>query len=421
MAGSSPALKGKKLLVFDDGLASKDGHWFEIDRAIVEIHSQSGAVVTLACHSCFVSGGELEAAGARVCPVIEQSVWNGWTYAGKGIVGEFAGLLEQARHFRGILEAFLREGPVDLVLHPSASPADVLAWCLIPRKLRRRAGRVRFLTRFGLGSYSAVGAPQFARKLVYWRWMIRWLGQEFAIGRFALLTDSGRLADEYAAVTGVRPHVLCSPQAMDPIAAKVSPSSVLTFGALGWARAQKGSDIIQAAVERLIVENALGDLRIVLQWNRTVFMADGSALRRSPVLLAQPQVEFIEEVLSSAQYRQAMLAIDCMVLPYRRALYHSQTSGVAVEAACAGIPMIYTADTWLSDFVGEQGAGIAVADGDAEGLAQAIRSMAADYPAYKAQAVERSVLARARNSPEAFAQALWTSGPNARDLRVTHG
>ena len=47
--------------------------------------------------------------------------------------------------------------------------------------------------------------------------------------------------------------------------------------------------------------------------------------------------------------------------------------------------------------------------------------MAADYPAYKAQAVERSVLARARNSPEAFAQTLWSSGPNVRASRVTYG
>ena len=101
-----------------------------------------------------------------------------------------------------------------------------------------------------------------------------------------------------------------------------------------------------------------------------------------------------------------------MVLPYRRALYHSQISGVAVEAACAGIPMIYTADTWLSDFVGEQGAGIAVADGDVKGLADAIRTMATNYPAYKALAVERSAIARARNSPEEFARVLWGAGPN---------
>ena len=69
--------------------------------------------------------------------------------------------------------------------------------------------------------------------------------------------------------------------------------------------------------------------------------------------------------------------------------------------------MIYTADTWLSDFVAEQGAGIAVADGDVAGLAHAILAMAADYPTYKAKAVERSAIARARNSPEAFARVLW--------------
>lgn len=413
-APSPAALRGKSLLIFDDGLSSKDGHWFEIDKAIAVLHAKAGGTTTIVCGSSFVYSDELEQAGATVLPSIEHSLWSGRMTGGSGLRHEFEVTLKLARHFRDILVPILRENTFDCVLHPSAMLADLLAWAMVPRKLRRRMGRVALLTRFGVGTYSASRPPAFARKHAAWRWLIRWLGRDFASGRFFLLTDSDRLADEYAAVAGVRPAVVCSPRAIAPLAAVAERPPWLTFGTLGAARIDKGIHLLQAALERLVAEGAIADARFVMQWNRPVLNDDGSVYPRSAVLVGQPQVCYVEEALSSAAYDRQFLKIDCMVLPYRRALYHSQISGVAVEAACAGIPMIYTADTWLSDFIGEQGAGIAVADGDAAGLADAIRTMATDYPAYKALAVERSAIARTRNSPEAFARVLWGAGPNPR-------
>lgn len=419
-------LRGKSLLIFDDGLISKDGHWFEIDKAIAHFHADHGVRVTIVTHVGFGYSDELVAQGVRVLPLIKQSLWTGWlpkegwfsTATSKvrllDPVREWAIYLKQARHFRKVLVRLLRKEEFDCVLHPSAMVADLLAWAMIPRKLRLRAGRVALLTRFGVGAYSATQPPLFARKLVVWRWLTRWLGSEFKSGRFVLLTDSERLADEYTTVSGVRPNVLCSPRAMSAAPSAADRPSWLTFGTLGAARIDKGIHLLQSAIERLIADGAMADLRFLVQWNRRVANDDGSSYDRSTVLEVHPQVRFLNQVISSADYDRLFLDIDCMVLPYRRALYHSQISGVAVEAACAGIPMIYTADTWLSDFVGEQGAGISVADGDAEGLAQAILAMAADYPAFKARAVERSAIARARNSPEAFARVLWGVGPDAR-------
>ena len=407
-------LHGKSLLLFDDGLASKDGHWFEIDKAIVGLHAQAGAVIAVVSGSTFAFADELAEAGATVLPRIEHSLWSGRMAGGSGLWHEFKGTVELAQHFRDILVPILRERTFDCVLHPSAMLADLLAWAMVPRKLRRQVGRVALLTRFGVGAYSATQPPAFARKLAVWRWLVGWLGPEFKTGRFVLLTDSGRLADEYAAIAGVRPAVVCSPRAIAPLATPAERQPWLTFGTLGAARIDKGIHLLQAAIERLASDGTIGDVRFVIQWNRPVPNDDGSDYPRSPQLVANPQVRYIEEALSSAEYDRMFLGIDCMVLPYRRALYHSQISGVAVEAACAGIPMIYTADTWMSDFVEEQGAGIAVADGDVDGLAQAILAMAADYPAYKALAVERSAIARKRNSPAEFARVLWGAGPNLR-------
>ena len=45
MSPPTPDLRGKSLLLFDDGLASLDGHWFEYDRQVVQFHRARGAAV----------------------------------------------------------------------------------------------------------------------------------------------------------------------------------------------------------------------------------------------------------------------------------------------------------------------------------------------------------------------------------------
>lgn len=59
-----PDLRGKSLLIFDDGLRSLAGHWYEYDRATAELHLQRGASVTLICHRAFSHRDALEVAGA---------------------------------------------------------------------------------------------------------------------------------------------------------------------------------------------------------------------------------------------------------------------------------------------------------------------------------------------------------------------
>ena len=424
---SSAELCAKSLLIFDDGLASKDGHWFEIDRSIARFHADRGVEVTVVTHADFQHSDEFVAFGARVFPLIEQSIWTGSTHKEgwlaklldrvplTGPLREWAGSLKQARHFCAILRTLLREQSYDCVLHPNALMADLLTWCVMPRTSRHRVSRVVFSTWLPIATYHEDRPPSFARKLRLWRviaWMLR---KEFAVGRMLCVTDSRRIADEYRVASGLDAVVTGSPRDIAITQPKLSSAGrTLIFGSLGAARWEKGIDLFQSAIAVLVARGDANFMRFLIQWNRPVARPDGSIFPRDAQLANAPQVDWRNGVLTSQDYDGALAAIDCMVLPYRRLMYQSRSSAVAVEAACAGIPMIYTADTWLSDFVVEQGAGIAVADGDVEGLERAILAMAADYPTYKAQAVERSAIARQRNSPAEFARVLWGAGPNQR-------
>lgn len=402
-----PAIRGKSLLIFDDGLRSTDGHWFEYDKAVVAAHVAAGCEVTVLCHAAFVHSAALEALGARVRPVIRQSIFADDFAPPVGRAGKLLGAIRLGLHFASVLKPILNARSFDLVLHPSAMITDLVAWRFVPRRLRRRAGRIGLLVRYGLAEHGGSGPPRFARKHRAWRLLLGTLRRERAEGRLRLLTDSSRLADEYEAASGARPKVLCHLQDFEAPARRPAADGPLTFTSLGTARFEKGIDRLQEAIERVIANDQAHGLRFVLQWNRSVPLPNGAQLERSPALQGAAEVEFVETALTSARYQGLLAATDCMILPYRRAFYHSRISGVAVEAACAGIPMIYTADTWLADFVAEHGAGVAVADGDGAGLARAIVAMRNDYDAYKRRAVERSAVARAHNSPERFVAMLW--------------
>jgi glycosyltransferase involved in cell wall biosynthesis len=415
-----PPLWAKSLLIFDDGLASKDGHWFEIDKSLARFHSARGTRVTIVSNVIFSDSDELTALGVRVLPLIEQSLWTGWLPERGRLARlavrlplanaalEWIGNLKQARHFRAILKRALGEQSYDCVLHPTALMADFLTWCLMPRAVRQRVGRVVFSTWYPIATYHEDRPPSFARKLVLWKFIAWKLRKEFASGRMKFVTDSRRIADEYRSASGLDAVVAGTPRSIAISAASPkSPAHNLTFGSLGAARWEKGIDVFQSAIASLVTNDDADHLRFVIQWNRPVARPDGSIYLRDPLVAAAPQIDWWDQVLSSQDYDRILGEIDCMVLPYRRLMYQSRSSAVAVEAACSGIPMIYTADSWLSDFVAEQGAGIAVADGDVDALARAILTMAADYPDFKAKAVERSAIARERNSPEQFARLLW--------------
>jgi glycosyltransferase involved in cell wall biosynthesis len=179
------------------------------------------------------------------------------------------------------------------------------------------------------------------------------------------------------------------------------------FSCLGPARFEKGIDVLQQAITSCLAQGLGRPVKFIIQWNQPILNADGSLYPPDSALLADPRVEYITEAMDSAAYEAAIAAADCMLLPYRRDSYFARISGVAVEAATAGIPMIYTTDTWTADLVESIGAGVAVEDGDSQGVADAIRLLVDNYDAYRQQAMDRRSAAQAAHSSATFLDKLW--------------
>ena len=147
--------------------------------------------------------------------------------------------------------------------------------------------------------------------------------------------------------------------------------------------------------------------RFVVQWSKETIDYDGNKVEIKPGLRNHPRVEVLESTLSNEDYRARFESADFIVLPYRRSVYFNRLSGVAVEAACSGIPMIVTENTWLDWAVNEFGSGVTIRNDDASDLAKLIDHCCVNRNKLTQQARKRQSVALRYNSSEKYLQCLW--------------
>lgn len=412
-AGSVSATRS--ILIFDDGLRGIDGHFYEYDLAVAALHCQSGDHVTIICHKTFDHHERLEALGVEVLPVLDQTIWldfKPWP----GRLREIPGIIKRSRYFARVLREHLASRQYDLVFAPNAMISDVLAWTFVRLSgLASRVKRMAMLFRFSVyfhpiapGVDPDVARPAAGRFLL---WRLIFMSHRRAItqGKVLLLTDSLRLAKQYQEATGACLRVVPSPRTLPereprPCGERDGP---MVFAMVGHSRWARGIDLFAEAAATLIESGRAENLHFVLQWHVDVRRPDWSLYELDPILKKSDRVTIIDRALSSDDYDRLFDRLDCMVLPYRRAFYYAQISGVAIETACAGIPMIVTEDCWLADYLADQGAGSTIPDEDADALAEAILKMAAAHEHYSGQARTRGILARGLNTPDQFRRLLW--------------
>lgn len=428
VTSGDPGNAGKSILIFDDGLRSVEGHFYEYDLAVAKLHRDIGTRVTLICHEQFKLRDRFEAMGVEVLPILRQSIWvdfQPWP----GRFREIPGIVKRSLYFARILRRHLAKRSYDVAFLPNAMISDVLAWRLV--RLGGVAGRVKrlvMLFRFSLrfhpistGGEQDLAEPERSRFLL-WRLIFASHRPAIAEGKVALVTDSLRLARQYGQALDIDLQVVPSPRTLPERTVGGLDKSLrpMTFAMVGHARWARGIDLFCEAISLLIESGRAANLRFIMQWHAEVRRPDWSLYELNPVLQASDQVTIIDRTLSSDEYDRVFDRIDCIVLPYRREHYFAQISGVAIEAACAGIPMIVTQDCWLSDYLADQGAGLTVPEGDVARLADAMAKLAAARERFAEEARQKGALARARNAPEEFLRVLLgAKGP--APVQPSHG
>lgn len=401
-------VSGKRLLLVEEALKNHVGHFYEYDRAVVEAHRRLNVDVRVAAH-VDVDARLRAAIGAE--PVFKHTNWDG-IYAHPGLWRRQVGIAQHNYRLYVTMRSLLRRsGYVDCVFAPTVTIYHVLGWQALARtELGRTLGRLVLFFRNSIGAYHGDGQLVLSRlRRMVWRSVARSLAGEVGKGRIVLATDSKRLAEEYDLLAGLPLRVFPQPNFVVRSARTepFDPRRTFTFGCLGPARLEKGIDLLQKAMKRFLAARPDAHARFVIQWNHPIYLEDGCVLRPDPELAADARVTIVDRPLDSAEYETALRGLDCMVLPYRRAAYGARISGVAVEAASAGMPVIYTQNTWTADLISSHGAGVAVRDEDPDDLARALMEIYDLRAEFTRRARRCAPHVQETHSPEAFVRALW--------------
>jgi glycosyltransferase involved in cell wall biosynthesis len=405
-AGAKP---DRRLLVVEEALKNQAAHFYEYVKSVAELNASIGGETVVVSHA---------ATDPAICreldahPLFERSNWDG-VYNHPKAWKRYLGIVRHNWYVYRVMNRFVKQhGPFDLLFAPTVVIYQLIGWrMLMARHGGRGVKQIVLLFRNNAGSYPADSStPVFKRSTAILKWALQSFRGLIAKGQARFVTDSTRLATEYRLLCGIEPEVWPSPRvaAYAELAedARAADAPVV-FSCLGPARFEKGIDVMQAAIKAYLAAHPEGRARFVIQWNAPIVDALGAPYMPDPALRADPRVTLIEQSMSSAAYDAAVEATDVMLLPYRRSSYFARISGVAVEAVTAGVPVIYTRDTWCEDLVIDVGTGIGVSDNDVAGLADAIATMAEDYPRYRAEARSRAVKARQSHSGDAFLDKLW--------------
>lgn len=407
-ATAARPVAGKRMLVVEEALKSESGHFFEYVKSVAELNQAAGAQTIVVTH---------RDATAKVREALDAHAifpWTNWdnVYAHPKAWRRYLGIAQHNWRVFRLMDQFVREhGPFDIVFAPTVVIYHIFGWRLLMISQGRQIGKIVLLFRNNAGAYPpGARTPVFKRSTNVLRWALRSFRGLLARGRARFVTDSSKLACEYEHLCGIKPEVLPSPRIAPPppLAEEGhTADSPVVFSCLGPTRFEKGIDLMQEAIKAFLTAHPQTRARFVIQWNEPITDEKGEPYLPDRAIATDPRVRLITQAMRSEEYDAAIHETDCMLLPYRRASYFARISGVAVEAATAGMPLIYTKDTWCEDLVRECGVGIGVPDGDAAALAEAIAEMAARYPEYRARARARAEEARRSHSPASFTEKLW--------------
>jgi glycosyltransferase involved in cell wall biosynthesis len=162
----------------------------------------------------------------------------------------------------------------------------------------------------------------------------------------------------------------------------------------GFARHEKGSDILLDAVRQISGTPEAKNYRFVFQWIDPFVTPEGVKYLPDQSLTDMGVAEFVEHSLNREEYREMLTGSDIIILPYRRNSYHNRVSRVAIEAAILGIPMIYMSGTWTQEVAEIVGGGIKIESESPDSVLVAIRTALANYKALASNAASGASKAR---------------------------
>lgn len=401
-------LDGKRLLIIEEGLRNHDAHFFTWIKAIRQINQAAGAEVLVAGHQRVITEIREE---LDVKPIYSHNNWEGMYNYPNPLRRYGAVFLHNWRVYRQTLKLLRETGRVDCIELAAARIHHLLAWYWLCRRfLGKKFNRLVIFILTSEGYYDDDMNLHFKKSSFFIKMVLKWFRPWVESGRVCFAADSHVTADQYEQLAGIPFRLFPSPgvalQKWDS-ARRDDERKGTVFVLLGVSYYDKGMNIMQDAVIKFLSRNPESNCRFIIQWAKETIAPNGDKIEIDERLRNAPQVTLIETVLNAEDYKNYLLSADCIVLPYRRYVYFNRISGVAVEASCAGIPLIVTENTWLSWAVEKFGAGLTIRDGDAADLCCKLEEFEQRKDDLQQLAVKRKAVALDYNSSDKYLDCLW--------------
>ncbi|MDA7877727.1 hypothetical protein N9A89_06650 [Akkermansiaceae bacterium] len=373
------------MLITEEALQTGVGHWTAYLAGITSHFRSKGDEVDVLCHAN-ATPEVLERVGGT--PWFSRNCWLDTRSQG-GIGGLLHNFI-----FRQQVAKWLRKAKsYDWICALTMRTQHLLAFALLARSpfLPRKT---RFLLLFvqGFGVYSGPQQPcRFVPNLStrFARFCFHLLAPAVRTGRVILAAETKGMQEELGRFTGLcvshYPHPVPPPSTRGHL--ERSDRS-LTVTCPGFARYEKGTDLLQEAIRLLRGNQEMNHLHFVLQWLEPFEMPGGSTVKPDKSLASEGRVEYLTESLNEESYEDLLARSDLVIVPYRRESYHNRVSRVAIEAASRSIPLIYTAGTWSGEVAELAGAGVPITGESSEAVAYALRRALDGFARLKEEASE---------------------------------
>jgi len=399
-----------RLLIVEEALKNRNGHWYEYNRAIVEEARKQQHEVTLLAHQDIDSTIEEE---LQATPFFPVTSWD-QVYYSPSAVRRYWGILQHNRLIARLLTRHFQaqNQPYDVVLVPTTVLYHWLAWrWLVFRGHKRWFRRVVLTTRNNAGEYDPeINGYRFNESAKVLALILKSFRKPAASGVAEFASDSEKLCEQYNALSGLPFKTYPHPRTTEhlPLPAPQLRSE-LVFSALGPPRFEKGSDLVVEAIQKILADNPGFPGRFVLHWTNSAYSPDGQEIHLPEEWNDHPKVEIIRDSLGSTEYQQRIDEADVLLLPYRRAQYHARLSGIIIEAFQSGKACICISNTWLSNCLAKIGKGISMDEESSDALKSAIETLAKD-PSSVRFTNDEIQEARQAHSPGAFVDLLVGKG-----------
>lgn len=406
------------------------GHWFEYDANFFSGIRTLGDEVLILCdrqaEDCVVTSLKAE-------PVLPQSIWHRMSDKAGPIrrmlripahgIATFVALrryFSNHREMHPLSDDARTSGPTStdelpgLIFVPTVLVHHLLGWYGLLKfgNCPRNATILLFFPNLPLqldetGQARWNGSP--STRLMAWLFQqIRpWVEQK----KVVLGTETEAMQQSLAQLIGM--PVIYLPHPIEPLASNDAPRQLAEnesplFACYGTARAEKGSDFLQSAIERIVFPSEMSEsdpfppLRFAIQWLADFTDSDGNSIHISQSLSQSGRVEYIQRFFVENEYEERLRQTDAMILPYLASSYNVRVSRIVIEAMVHGIPVIASEGTTVWSQVREFGAGVSVNEGDPVAIANAMRHLAANLEDYAKQAHATKERARFHFSIQTF-------------------